>query len=263
MRIATWNINSLRARIDRVEAFLARHSIDVLALQETKGRPEQLPLDRLEAAGYEVVAHGLDQWNGVAIASRVGLSDVQCEFADAPEWQGVVEARALGATCNGVRIWSLYIPNGRTVDDPHYAYKLAWLDALHRQAKKWLTQPTILAGDWNIIPQDDDVWDITAFAGKTHASPPERAAFTQFLASGYVDLTRRYTPGPQAFTYWDYFQRRFERNHGMRIDFLLGSPAVADRTIGGLIDTPERDPAAGPTAVKPSDHAPVIVELAA
>ena len=257
MRIATWNVNSLRSRIDRVERLLARHEIDVLALQETKAREDQLPLMGLQAMGYEVAAAGVNQWNGVAIASRVGLEEVETGFVGMPDFgePPIAEARALGAVCGGVRIWSLYVPNGRKVDDPHYHYKLAWLARLRTCAAAWLDGDTALVGDWNIAPQDDDVYDIAAFAKDTHVTPPERAAFQGFLDDGYVDVVRPHTPGPGVFTYWDYYRQRFERNRGMRIDFVLGSPSLADRVTGAFIDREER---AGQGA---SDHAPVIVDL--
>src|SRR6478752_9870154 len=172
MRIATWNVNSLRSRIDRVEALLKRHDIDVLALQETKAREDQLPLMGVESMGYEVAAAGTSQWNGVAILSRVGLEDVQVGFEGMPGFGDPVapEARAIGAVCGGVRIWSLYVPNGRKVDDPHYVYKLDWLARL-RSAARSMSGDVALVGDWNIAPQDDDVFDIAAFAKSTHVTP--------------------------------------------------------------------------------------------
>ncbi|WP_139982959.1 exodeoxyribonuclease III [Nocardioides litoris] len=261
MRLATWNVNSLRARIGRVEAFLERHDVDVLAVQETKAREDQLPLMGLQSMGYDVAAVGHSQWNGVAIISRVGLDDVAEGFPDMPPWgePAVAEARAVGATCGGVRVWSLYVPNGRAVGDPHYAYKLEWLARLRDAAVAWATGPdalpTALCGDWNIAPQDDDVYDIAAYATSTHVTPPERAAFQAFLDGGYVDVVRPHAPGPEVFTYWDYYRQRFERNRGMRIDFVLGSPSLAERTCAARIDREER---AGTGA---SDHAPVIVDL--
>jgi len=262
MRIATWNVNSIRSRIDRVEAFLTRHEIDVIALQETKARDDQWPLMGLEAMGYEVATLGHSQWNGVAIASRVGLGDVRHGFEGMPQWGEPLasEARALGATCGGVQVWSLYVPNGRALGDPHLTYKLEWLDRLRTAAHGWLKDDPAaqiaLTGDWNIAPQDDDVWDMSVFAKSTHVSPDERAAFQAFVDSGYVDVVRPHTPGPDVYTYWDYYRQRFERNKGMRIDFILGSPALAGRVRGAEIDRDER---AGKGA---SDHAPVVVDLA-
>ncbi len=255
MRIATWNVNSLRSRIDRVEAFLQRHDIDVLALQETKAREDQLPLMGLASLGYDVASAGYNQWNGVAIISRVGLENVEIGFAEMPSWEEAAEARAIGATCGGVRIWSLYVPNGRKIDDPHYHYKLDWLTRLRASARDWLGEDAALVGDWNIAPQDEDVFDMAAFAKDTHVTPPERAAFAGFLEDGYVDVVRPHTPGPEVYTYWDYYRQRFERNRGMRIDFILGSPSLAGRVVHAFIDREER---AGQGA---SDHAPVIAEL--
>ncbi len=258
MRLATWNVNSLRARIDRVEAFLDRHDVDVLALQETKAREEQLPLMGLHARGYEVAAAGHDQWNGVAILSRVGLDDVTAGFPGMPPWGDppAAEARALGARCGGVRVWSLYVPNGRKPDDPHYHYKLAWMARLRQASRKWLDADTALVGDWNVAPQDEDVYDMAVFARSTHVTPPERDAFAGFLTDGYADLVRPHAAGPGVYTYWDYYRQRFERNRGMRIDFVLGSPSLAARVTGARIDRDER---AGTGA---SDHAPVLVDLA-
>jgi len=261
MRIATWNVNSVRSRIERVEAFVQRHEIDVLALQETKARDDQWPTMGLEAMGYEVATLGHNQWNGVAIVSRVGLEDVQHGFDGMPGYGEplAAEARAIGATCGGVRMWSLYVPNGRKPDDPHYHYKLEWLAALHANAASWLaadpSAQIALGGDWNIAPFDEDVFDIAQFATSTHVTPPERAAFQAVVEAGYADVVRPHTPGPDVYTYWDYYRQRFERNRGLRIDFVLSSPALAARVTGATIDREER---AGTGA---SDHAPVIVDL--
>jgi len=254
VRIATWNVNSLRSRIDRVEAFLERHDVDVLALQETKAREDQLPLMGLQARGYDVAAAGTNQWNGVAIISRVGLEDVQVGFDGMPGFGDPVaaEARAIGAVCGGVRLWSLYVPNGRKVEDPHYVYKLDWLARLREAAGTWLGEDCALVGDWNIAPTDEDVFDIKQFEKSTHVTPPERAAFQAFLDDGYAEVTRAHAPG---YTYWDYYRQRFERDRGLKIDFVLGSPSLAARVTGAFIDREER---AGAGA---SDHAPVVVDL--
>ncbi|GAB3864112.1 exodeoxyribonuclease III [Nocardioides maradonensis] len=257
MRIATWNVNSLRSRIDRVEAFLERHDIDVLAVQETKAREEQLPLMGLQARGYDIAAVGYDQWNGVALISRVGIEDVTAGFPGMPAFNEKAEARALGATCGGVRIWSLYVPNGRKPDDPHYVYKLDWLQRLREAAAGWLDAPAALVGDWNICPTDDDVFDVAQFASSTHVTPAERASFQAFLDGGWTEVTRSYAPG---YTYWDYYRQRFERDRGLKIDFVLGSPALATRVTGAFVDRDERNPAIGTGS--PSDHAPVVVDLA-
>ena len=259
MRLATWNVNSIRSRIDRVTNWLERADVDVLAMQETKCTDDQFPTMPFAALGYEVVHTGHSQWNGVAIASRVGIDDVAVGFDGQPDWADASEARALGATCGGVRVWSLYVPNGRTVEDPHYAYKLEWLAALRGTAAGWLADDpaaTIaLVGDWNIAPTDDDVWDVEFFRGSTHVTEPERAAF-QAIEEQFADVVRPFTPGPGTFTYWDYTQLRFPKRQGMRIDFVLGSPALARRVAGAAIDREERK---GKGA---SDHAPVIVDLA-
>lgn len=259
MRIATWNVNSLRSRIDRVEAFLQRHDIDVLALQETKAREEQVPMMGLQSLGYDMAYSGLNQWNGVALLSRVGIEDVQVGFDGMPGYGEplAAESRAIGAVCGGVRVWSLYVPNGRKPDHPHYAYKLDWLSRLRAEAGQWLGEPTALVGDWNICPTDDDVFDPAQFRTSTHVTPPERAAFQAFLDDGWAEVTRQHDSG---YTYWDYYRQRFERDRGLKIDFVLGSPAFASRVTGAFIDRDERDPAK--FAGSPSDHAPVVVNLA-
>lgn len=257
MRLATWNVNSVRARIDRVEAFLQRRQVDVLAIQETKVAAAAFPAMGLEALGYEVAAAGTNQWNGVAVISRVGLADVESGFAGQPGWgePAEPESRAIGVTCAGVRVWSLYVPNGRKPDDPHYTYKLDWLARLRTAAAGWLDSPVALVGDWNIAPTDDDVFDMAAYAKSTHVTPPERAAFQAFVDDGYADLARPFTADPEIYTYWDYYRQRFERNRGMRIDFALGSPSLASRVSGAFVDRDER---AGTGA---SDHAPVVIDL--
>jgi exodeoxyribonuclease III len=263
VRIATWNVNSLRSRIDRVEAFLDRHEIDVLAVQETKAKVDQLPTMGLEARGYDVAAVGHSQWNGVALISRVGLEQVAVGFEGMPGWGDPVdaEARAIGALCGtpgqgGVRIVSLYVPNGRKPDDPHYLYKLDWLARLQDAAQEWLGEDAAMVGDWNIAPTDDDVFDINQFRNSTHVTPRERAAFQAILDSGWAEVTRAHAPG---YTYFDYYRQRFERDRGLKIDFVLGSPSLAARVKDAFIDREERDPAVFPGS--PSDHAPVIVDL--
>ncbi|MDH6243898.1 exodeoxyribonuclease III [Mycobacterium sp. OTB74] len=260
MRIATWNVNSIRTRVDRVTDWLSRAEVDVLAMQETKCKDEQFPLLPFEALGYEVAHVGYSQWNGVAIASRVGLEDIQIGFDGQPQWQDSNEARAIGATCGGVRVWSLYVPNGRTLDDPHLPYKLNWLAALRDTASGWIaddpTLPLALVGDWNIAPTDEDVWDMEVFRDSTHVSEPERAAFRAMNDVGFTDVVRPFTPGPGVYTYWDYTQLRFPKKQGMRIDFVLGSPEFAAKVTHGEIVREERK------GKQPSDHAPVLVELA-
>lgn len=208
---------------------------------------------------------GLSQWNGVAIASRVGLEDVQRGFAGQPAFgkpgeDEVIEARAIGATCGGLRVWSLYVPNGRGLNDPHMDYKLRWLSALRENATTWLAEDATanfaLVGDWNVAPLDEDVWDVQYFLDNnlTHVSAPEREAFASFIGEvGLVDPVRERTPS--AYTYWDYQAGRFPKNEGMRIDFQLLSPALAQRVSGAYIDREEREGAGA------SDHTPVVVEL--
>jgi exodeoxyribonuclease-3 len=217
------------------------------------------------AAGYDVVHCGFNQWNGVAIASRVGIDDVQVGFEDLPIWsdkpdvEAAAEARALGATCGGVRVWSLYVPNGRFVGSPHYTYKLEWLASLADTAQDWLMKDPsaqiALVGDWNIAPTDEDVWSVEFYANSTHVTPAERRGFNAIVEAGFADLVRPFTPGPAVYTYWDYTQLRFPKNRGMRIDFILGSPALAQRVAHAEIVREERKGKA------PSDHAPVLVEL--
>ncbi|AKU15517.1 exodeoxyribonuclease III [Luteipulveratus mongoliensis] len=261
MRIATWNVNSVRSRIDRVVGVLERHDLDVLLLQETKCRDDQFPALALEGSGYDYVNHGLNQWNGVGIISRVGIDEVERGFPGMPTYgdPAVAEARALGATCGGVRVWSLYIPNGRELEHDHYRYKLDWLAQLRSVAAGWLADDPkaqiVLAGDWNIAPTDDDVWSVEYYAGRTHTSAPERSAFNGMVDAGFADVVRPHTPGPGVYTYWDYTQLAFPKKRGMRIDFVLGTPALAARVTGASIDREERK---GKGA---SDHAPVIVDL--
>ena len=254
-------MNSVRARTDRILDWLARTDTDVLAMQETKCKNEQFPYERFTEAGYEVAHVGLSQWNGVAIFSRVGLSDVQVGFEGMPPYGEplVEEARAISAVCGGVRIASLYVPNGRKPDDPHYVYKLDWLARLRDASQAWLDAPTALVGDWNVCPYDEDCFDPSQFKTSTHLTPAEREAFFA-IERDYRDVVRPYAPGPDVYTYFDYYRQRFERNRGLRIDFVLGSPAFAERVTGAFIDHDERDPAQGTGA--PSDHCPVVVDLA-
>lgn len=263
MRFATWNVNSIRTRVDRVIAFLERSDVDVLAMQEIKCKPDQFPIEAFEAAGYEVAVLGFNQWNGVAIASRTPIEKIVEGFAGQPGFGNpeVVEARALGVTVRpkdgtATTIWSLYVPNGRELDHPHYAYKLAWLKALKADAASWLAaDPTAriaMVGDWNVAPYDHDVWDASVFEGATHVSAPERAAFFAFAEDGWAEVTRGRADN---YTYWDYQKLRFPRNEGMRIDFVYASPALATAVVGAEIDRNERK---GKGA---SDHVPVIVEV--
>jgi exodeoxyribonuclease-3 len=265
MRVATWNVNSIRSRVARVVQFLIDQDVDVLAMQEIKCTEAQFPFDAFADAGYQVELHGLNQWNGVAFASRLPIDDVAIGFDTAPGFgkeldDGTLprEARAMGVTVAGVRLWSLYVPNGRELDNPHYPYKLEWLANLASETKLWIEnnpeQPLALMGDFNIAPLDDDVWDIAVFEGKTHVSQPERDAFAALEQAGLVDALR--TRGVEGFTYWDYQQLRFPRNEGMRIDFILGSGTFDELVTDAKIHRNERKGTA------PSDHVPLTVDLA-
>ncbi len=260
MRLATWNVNSIRARADRVVDLLERSGTDVLAMQEIKCKPEQFPREAFEAAGYELAIHGLNQWNGVAIASRVGLEDVENAFPEQPGFaktgDPVVEARALGATCGGVRVWSLYIPNGRGLADPHYAYKLDFLARLRDSAATWASEPTALVGDFNVAPLATDIWSEEDSEAVTHVTPEARAAFHAFEAAGYEELSRRFLPDERTYTFWDYKALRFPKGEGMRIDFVYASAPLASRALSAAIVRDERK---GKGA---SDHVPVVVDFA-
>jgi len=262
MRIATHNVNSIRTRVGRVTDWLQRTNTDVLGMQEIKCKPDQFPTQKFEEIGYQVVMHGLNQWNGVAFAYKAELEaeDIEIGFADMPGFgpELAQEARAIGATFNGVRLWSLYIPNGRTLDDPHYSYKLEWLDRLAAATHEWLENepdlPLALMGDFNIAPLDTDVWDMADFIGATHVSAPEREAFEAFEQIGLRDVVRERIP--TGYTYWDYQQLRFPKNEGMRIDLILGSETFAEKVTDASIDRDERK------GEGPSDHVPVVVDLA-
>jgi exodeoxyribonuclease-3 len=258
MRIATWNVNSLAVRVPRVLEWLAAARPDVLCLQETKLADEQFPTAPLAELGYQAATYGAGQWNGVAIVSGVGMSDVQRSFDGEPGFPEV-EARALAATCGGLRLWSVYVPNGRTVGSPHFAYKLRWLaalrDALAGDAKS-AALPLVVCGDFNVAPQDSDVWDPAAFVGSTHVTGEERAAVQALLDLGLVDLHPRALKG-EPFTYWDYRAGNFHKGFGMRIDLVLVSGAIAARVTDAYIDRETRK------GKLPSDHAVVVVDLSA
>jgi len=256
LRIATWNVNSLAARMPRVSDWIESVSPDVLCLQETKSTEASFPTAELEQLGYSSAADGDGAYNGVAILSRVGLEDVSRGFPEEPGFPGP-ERRSIAATCGGVRVWSVYVPNGRTLDSPHYAYKLAWLDALTSAVKQQLASgaPLALCGDFNVAPTDADVWDPGAFAGSTHVSRPEREAIRKLLGVGLTDVQPRALKG-EPYTYWDYRAGMFHKGEGMRIDLVLLSDGLAAGVADAYID---RDARKGS---KPSDHAPVVVEIA-
>lgn len=262
MRLATWNVNSIRTRIDRVVTFLDHSQTDVLAMQETKCRPDQFPVEAFEAAGYRVAAHGLDQWNGVAIASRVGLSHIETAFAGQPPFgkrgqEPVLEARALGADCGGIRVWSVYVPHGRALDDPHFAYKLAFLSSLQESAARWADDgaPVAIVGDWNVAPLDSDTWDPSDPEVATHVSPEVRRAYFALEETGYEEQSRRFIPQEGRYTFWDYQRLRFPKGEGMRIDYVFASPSLAARATGATIERAERK------GVGASDHVPVTVDF--
>lgn len=254
MRIATWNVNSVKQRVPRLMPWLEERRPDVVCLQETKlsdAAFTDLLAGPLGELGYEAAHHGQGQWNGVAILSRVGLADVEPGFAGQPDYEGRPEARALSATCGGVRVHSLYVPNGREVGHDHYAYKLSWLDAL---AAAVASGPADVAvcGDMNIAPADADVFDPAAYLGHTHVTAPERDALAAF---GLVDLVRERWPDERVFSYWDYRAGMFHKDLGMRIDLILASAPVAARARAAWVDRAARK------GTGPSDHAPVIVDL--
>ena len=267
MRIATWNVNSIRTRADRVVDWMVREDVDVLAMQEIKCKPEQFPASPFEDAGYELALHGFNQWNGVAFASRSPIESVETSFPGMPGFEKGVEgpdqpqeARAIGATIDGVRLWSLYVPNGRALGDPHYSYKLDWIAALTDYTRAQIADhpevPFALMGDFNIAPFDHDNGDPTVVVGQTtHVSPPEREAFFTLEDAGVTDVVRARVP-EGLYTYWDYKQLRFPRNEGMRIDFILGSAPFAAAVTDASIHRNERKGNA------PSDHVPVLVDLA-
>jgi exodeoxyribonuclease III len=254
MRLATWNVNSVTVRLPRLLDWLATTKPDVVCLQETK--TAAFPAEEVAALGYETAAHGEGTWNGVAVLSRVGLADVARGLTDEPGFPEP-EARAVGATCDGVRIWSVYVPNGRTVDSPHYTYKLAWLGALRTTLARDITtgNPLAVCGDFNVAPTDADVWDPAAFAGSTHVTAPERAALAELRELGLVDIVPQPMKGPNPFTYWDYRAGMFHKDMGMRIDLIYATEAVASGVRSAVIDREARK------GKLPSDHAPIVVDF--
>jgi exodeoxyribonuclease-3 len=271
VRIATWNVNSVGARLPRLNEWLELAEPDVLCLQETKCASDAFPGERAEELGYEVAANGNGRWNGVAILSRVGLADVANGFPGQPAYASppdeddpalvgappMVESRAVGASCGPLRIWSVYVPNGRSLDSPHYPYKLQWLaalrDALAGEVKA--DSPFVVTGDFNIAPTDDDVWDPSAFIGSTHVTPAERKALEELRNLGLTDVIPRAMKHDTPYTYWDYRAGMFHKNMGMRIDLVYATPPVATAVKDAYVD---RDARKGKG---PSDHAPVVVDL--
>jgi exodeoxyribonuclease-3 len=266
MRIATWNLNSVKARLPRLLAWLADRQPDVLLVQETKATVDSWPTSALADLGYESAHHGAGRWNGVAILSRVGLADVARDLAGQPDFEGLIEPRAIGATCGGLRLWSLYVPNGRSVGHDHFRYKLEFLRALREQtvaerASLGHEFPYGLLGDFNVAPFDSDVWDIAAFDGLTHVTPEERTAVAALGGvDGLVDLMPRASADASdtrpPYTFWEMRMLGFQKGRGMRIDLALVSESLADRTSAVWVD---RDARRGEG---PSDHAPLILDLA-
>lgn len=256
MLVATWNVNSLNARMPRVEDWLGQVQPDVLCLQETKLGDDVFPADAFKELGYDSVHHGEGRWNGVAVLSRVGLEDPIMGFAEGIEPDP--DARLVSARCGGVRVHSVYVPNGREVDHDHYHYKLSWLGRLraHLDATVSPDDEVIVAGDWNIAPTDDDVWDTAAFEGATHVTDRERAALQDVLDWGLTDTFRRRHPDAGLFSYYDYQAGRFHKRQGIRIDFLVATEPLANRSVLDVVDRNGRK------GTKPSDHAPVIAVYA-
>jgi exodeoxyribonuclease III len=256
VRIATWNVNSLKQRMPRFLPWLDERKPDVVCLQETKLADDALAEllgDELADRGYEVAAHGEAAWNGVAIVSRAGLDDVVRGLDDAPGFPHP-EARAIAATCDGIRVFSVYVPNGRQPGSEHYEYKLEWLRAL-KAVVAASPVDALVCGDMNIAPTDDDVFDPDAYVGQTHVTDPEREALAELQALGLHDVVRDRWPGERVFTYWDYRAGMFHQDLGMRIDLMLAGGSVAERVAAAWVDRQARKGSG------PSDHAPVILDL--
>jgi len=256
VRVATWNVNSVKQRMPRLLPWLEQRQPDVVCLQETKLVDDafhQLLGAELAGRGYSAALHGEAQWNGVAILSRIGLEEIVLGIPNGPGFPHP-EARAVSATCGGVRIHSVYVPNGRAPDSEHYHYKLAWLAALREMVRAG-PRDAIVCGDMNIAPADADVFDPDAYIGQTHVTPPERVALAELGALGLRDVVRDRWPTERVFTYWDYRAGMFHQDLGMRIDLVLASAPVADRVRAAWVDRQARK------GKGPSDHAPVIVDL--
>ncbi len=257
LRIATWNVNSVTARLPRLLAWLEKSGTDVLCLQELKCTAEAFPHAALREAGYESAVNADGRWNGVAVLSRVGLEDVVTHLPGQPSYDGVTEPRAVAATCGGARVRSVYVPNGREVGHDHYAYKLEWLRALREAGAGDAAGdlPFAVLGDYNIAPTDEDVFDRAAFEGLTHVTAPEREALAALRETGLTDVVPRPLKYDRPYTYWDYRQLRFPHNKGMRIDLVYGNAAFSGAVKDAYVDRDERK---GKGA---SDHAPVVVDL--
>jgi len=276
VRLATWNINSVTSRLGRLTDWLETRQPDVVCLQELKISTDAYPELPIAALGYESAVIGQGRWNGVAVLSRVGLTDVVLNLPGQPTYgnegePAIVEARAVGATVGastngpGVRVWSLYVPNGREPGHDHFRYKLEWFATLQATAAAELSGraqlPYALLGDFNVAPTDSDVWDRSKFEGATHVTPEERAGYTALIDSGLRDLIPRPGKGPNPFTFWDYRGGAFHKDEGMRIDLVLANPAFADRVTDIWVDREARKGSAQSPGGAPSDHAPIIVDL--
>jgi exodeoxyribonuclease III len=256
VRVATWNVNSVKQRVPRLLPWLDQRQPDVVCLQETKLADDaftELLGDELDHRGYSVALHGEPRWNGVAIASRAGLDDVVAGIPGGPGFPRP-EARAVSATCGGIRVYSVYVPNGRAPDSEHYRYKLAWLAALREMVGAG-PDAAVVCGDMNIAPTDADVFDPQAYIGQTHVTAPEREALASLEALGLRDVVRDRWPAERVYTYWDYRAGMFHQDFGMRIDLVLATAPVADRVRAAWVDRQARK------GTGPSDHAPVIVDL--
>ena len=267
MRIATWNVNSLKARLEKVMWWLDRAKPDVLLMQETKLSDADAPIEAFKQVGYELAHHGEGRWNGVAIASRCGIDGVITNFgeplrraqtSDTGDDEPLAEARMISAGCGGLRMISIYAPNGRLVGSPFYEAKLVWFDRLARWINKAVSPDSlaVIGGDFNVAPDDIDVWDPAACHGGTHVSERERAAFGRLSTAGFVDGYRLHHPEPGRYTWWDYRAGNFYKNFGMRIDHLLVTAPLKDRVVWAEID---REARKGKPI--PSDHAPLVIDI--
>ncbi len=257
MRVATWNINSIRVRVHQVVAWGVANDIDVILLQETKCGDADFPFEPFEAAGYQVIHHGTNHLNGVAIVSRVGATDISLGFRG-QQREPFDEPRLVAATCEGIRVWSVYVPNGRELDNPHYLYKLVWLERLRAElmSEGAADRDCIVGGDFNVAPADLDIYMPSRWKRRTHASPPERAAIMALTDLGLRDVTREHLPSGGVYTWWSYRPEQFVKNNGLRLDLALCSPPVADATTSVWVDRSAR------SVERPSDHAPLVIDLA-